>query len=136
MNQLIPGKLPGNWEYNIGKNLHYCLPGFNHLFYLFDILPVLILLQHMLRDIMKRIEDLPIFTWNALSLVRIVKSVYVPSFLICQKFSACLEENVSVRRNGNASAAAMSEGNTVKINDFSLCYKLSYSLLRSAIIRE
>ena len=83
---------------------------------------------------MKVIDEMHVCTWNALSLVRMVKSVYVPSFLICQKFSACLEENVSVRGNGNASAAAMSEGKTVKINDFSLCCKLSPPQLRSATL--
>ena len=61
-----------------------------------------------------------VFTLNALLLVRMVKSVYVPSFLICQKFSACLEVNVSVRGNGSASAVAMSEVKVEKISDFPL----------------
>ena len=63
---------------------------------------------------MKIMEHLDVFTWKALFSVRMVKSVYVPSFLICQKFSACLEVNVSVRGNGSASAAAMSEVKTGK----------------------
>ena len=71
-----------------------------------------------------------IFTWNALLLVRMVKSVYVPSFLISQKFSACLEENASVQGNGSASAAAMSEVKIGKIRDFPLLYKLLSAMLR------
>ena len=81
---------------------------------------------------MKIIESLHVFTLNALFFVSKVKSVYVPSFLICQKFSACLEENVSVRGNGNASAAAMSEAKTRKLSDFPLLYKFSSFLLRPA----
>ena len=64
---------------------------------------------------MKIIKDVHVFTLNALFLVRMVKAVYVSSFRICQKFSACLEVNVSVRGKGNDSAAAMSEGKTGKI---------------------
>ena len=70
------------------------------------------------------IEVYHVFTLNALLFVRIVKSVYVPSFLICQKFSACLEENASVRGNGSASAAAMSE---VKKGNFQLSTSLKAS---------
>ena len=54
-------------------------------------------------------------TWNVFSLVRIVKSVNVASFLICQKFSAWLVENVSVRGKGIASAAAMSKTHNYKV---------------------
>ena len=41
--------------------------------------------------------------------MRMVKSVNIVSCRICQNFSAWLEENVFVRGNGIASAAAMSE---------------------------
>ena len=71
---------------------------------------------------MKIIKHLDVFTLNDLFSVRMVKSVYVPSFLICQKFSACLEVNVSVRGNGSASAAAMSEVKTGKISAFPFLY--------------
>ena len=50
-----------------------------------------------------------VLTWKVLSSVRMVKSVYVPSFLICQKFSACMVENFAVRANEYASEAAMPE---------------------------
>ena len=76
------------------------------------------------------VAGLHVHTFKALSLVRMVKSVYVPSFLICQKFSACLEENSFVRGNGNASAAAMSEVKIVTISYLHLLYWLIPSMLR------
>ena len=46
-----------------------------------------------------------------------VKSVNVASSLICQKFSAWLEENSFVRGNGIASCAAMAETHKTALNN-------------------